>query len=57
MASKERVAGQTGLPLGDTDGVIVVQENQTAIRQNCYALHIFTIYINLQLYNNYYNIA
>lgn len=34
MASKERIAGQTGLPLGDTDGVIVVQENQTAIRQN-----------------------
>lgn len=30
MVTEERIASGTGLPLGDTDGVIVVQEDQTA---------------------------
>ena len=30
MRTEERIASGTGLPLGDTDGVIVVQEDQTA---------------------------
>ena len=29
LVAKERIAGSTGLPLGNTDGVIVVQEDQT----------------------------
>jgi hypothetical protein len=30
VVTEERIASGTGLPLGDTDGVIVVQEDQTA---------------------------